>query len=1169
MSSITKKNKLLARLRLALLLGAATQGAQAYPQSYYQSSSVLATGHWVKITVDGEGIFQVSYDELKAWGFEDPSKVTVYGYSPLVDVKGTFTTTHVDDLPQTASMHTEDGRLLFYGESDSKMIPLYNEMWEVTRNYYDRQGVYFLTDSQPKKKIPVTAYKITATSAGYASFNTHFSLQYIENEAQNPMSAGVYYHDTPMAPGESRDFTFRVKNFDSSGSSQLGISNGYLVYYFYMNTSKAESLESSVSDNVKLTYRQNGSCAANTNSNWIYSTTADGMLQFQKPDGVPDALTDEEITLTLTRPASSTATYAAIDKVLLSYPRKSSLGDERQLIMHYCAGKELQRVIVRDTPQDAIAWNIDNPLDIKQYEIRRSDDIEEGRMTVSLSRLYTSKTDPCRIIVFTPSATHASVTYCGDVANSNIHGDKTPEMAIITTKTLENEARALAAIHEKYQGIRVNVYTQEEIFNEFSSGVRNPMAYRRMAKMFYDREPDVFKYLLLYGTGSWDNRGLTIASEDRLLTFQTEIPEHARDAHRCYTSDQYFGMLKDSFNPQQVHYTESDVAVGRMTVGTPTQAQAANMKIENFLQNPPSAAHYLRAVVGSDRGDSNAHYQQGEQAAAVFDELLSGSTVTRAHVADYPVTGGVTDAHTVLMDALKAGQGFLGYCGHGGPTSVTGTNLLTQAQIGYELYDLPVFAHFSSCDLFCFDRQTSLMDAMMALPRGGLIGGIGASRSVYLEYNQPLYLAVCREYALAQPGTTYGQVFQKARNIVVSDKDTTIAAATNTLCYNFLGDPAVPMSVPSYEMIVETIDGVKYEEGASIELLPLSRVTITGKLVRKDGLSGENFAGPGLLEVYETPRAGNKQTISNPDYKAGNGQPQYLSVNSKIDHLQAAESTFEIENGRFEAQIVLPELTGYGDLNRMVLTGTDSTTGDLAAATLTNVRFAAPGEDFESSLSDELPEIISMYIGTPDFRPEDATGADFTLYAEVRIPDSGLNRANGGLKAPGSWLLDSKTSYGNIFTGAVYTDKGTVILSREFSGLTDGQHTVKLTVENNFGQQNEAELSFCVMGSDILARLSCTDGGTGAECKGDVPVRGGAVFDMSHNADTEPSGRLLVFDSLGQTVFSKENVSFPYTWNLQDMSGTPVADGLYRAKVMLRSGTVFGGSPEIEFMVLK
>ncbi|MDE6311549.1 MAG: hypothetical protein K2L96_07015 [Muribaculaceae bacterium] len=1169
MSSITIKNTLLAPLGLALLLGASTQGAQAYPMSYYKSSSVLAAGHWVKISVEGEGIFQVSYDELKAWGFDDPSKVTVYGYSPLADVSGAFTTTHVDDLPQTASMHTEDGRLLFYGESDAKISPLYNEMWEITRNHYDRQGVYFLTDSQPAKKIPTTAYRVTATSAGYLSYNTHVSLQFIENEAQNPMSAGIYYHDTPMAPGESRDFTFRVKNFDTSGSSVLDMTKGYFLYYFYMNTNKAEALESNVSDNVKLTYRQNGMCSANTNSNWIYSTPADGMLQFQKPDGVSDALKDEDVTLTITRPATSTATYAAIDKVLFSYPRKSSLGDDRQLIMHYFSGKELQRVIIRDTPLDAVAWNVDNPMDIKQYEVRRNDDIEQGRMTLSLSRLYSSKTDPCRIVVFTPSAMHASVTYCGDVENSNIHGDKTPEMVIITTKTLINEARALAAIHEKHQGIRVKVYTQEEVFNEFSSGVRNPMAYRRMAKMFYDREPDVFKYMLLYGTGSWDNRNITLATDDRLLTFQTEVEEHARDAHRCYTSDQYFGMLKDNFNPQQVHYTESDIAVGRMTVSTPTQAQSANEKIERFMQNPPSAANYMRMVIGSDRGDSNAHYQQGEQVASVFEELLEGSTVTRAHVADYPVTNGMTDAHTILMEALKNGQGFLGYCGHGGPTGVTGTKLLNQAQIGNELYDVPVFAHFSSCDLFCFDRQSSLMDAMLALPRGGLIGGVGASRSVYLEYNQPLYLAVCRQYALAQPGMSYGQVFQKARNEVVNSKDTTIAAATNTLCYNFLGDPAVPMPVPRYEMEVETIDGVAYNKDAKIDLLPLSKVSITGKLVRKDGLSGEGFSGDGLLEVYETPRSGNKQTVSNPDYKAGNGQPQYLGVYSKLDHQQAAESSFEIKGGRFEAQIVLPELGNYGDLNRMVLTGTDSTTGEMAATALTNIRFAAPGEDFESTLSDEAPEILSMYIGTPDFRPEDATTSDFTIYAEVRIPESGLNRANGGLVSPGAWLLDSKKGYSNIFTGANYTDQGTVILSREFTGLTDGKHSLKLTVENNMGGQAEAELSFCVMGSDIKAELSCTDSANGLECKGDIPVREGAVFAMSHDSDAEPSGRLLVFDSLGNTVLSKENVSFPFTWNLQDMSGAAVADGLYRAKVMLKSGTVFGGSPEVEFMVLK
>ncbi|MDE6277863.1 MAG: hypothetical protein K2M06_07125 [Muribaculaceae bacterium] len=1171
MASFKLKNTLSASVAgVVLALAGTSPTAEAYPLSYYKSESILSKGHWVKISVEGEGIFQVSYDELRSWGFDDPTKVTVFGYSPLVDTGGTFTTTHVDDLPQTACLHTEDGRVLFYGESDAKLSPIHNESWLMTRNYYDRKGYYFLTDSQPQKKIETTAYKITSTSADYPTFYSHYSLNYYENEAQNPMKAGVYYHDKALSPGESREITFRIKDFDPSDRNNVKMDDAYFTYYFYMNSPQAEALESEVTGNVKVTYSQDGKCNSNTNANWRYSAIANGQKRFRKPDGSADALQDEDVTLKLTLPSGTKSTYAAIDRVYLCYPRKSRLGDERQLIMHYYAAKELQRVQVRDTPLDAVVWNVDNPFNITSYEVRRNDNIEEGRLTVSFPHYYSQQTKPCRMVVFSPSATHAAVSYCGDVANTNIHGTATPEMAIITTASLANEARALAAIHEKYQGIRVGVFVQDDVFNEFSSGARTPMAYRRMAKMFYDRESDVFKYLLLYGSGSWDNRGIVIEPEDRLLTFQVEIAEHARDLHRCYTSDQYFGMLQDTYNPAQIHYTESNITVGRLNLPTPQQAQSANSKIEAFMQNPPSPAEYLRMVVSSDQGDSNAHYQQGEEAAAELEKTMPGATVTRAHAVDYPITGGVSEAHTVIMDGFRRGQGFFGYSGHGGPTGVSGVGILGMAQTGRELYDTPVFAHFSSCDLFCFDRSSSLMDAMMSLSRGGIIGGVGASRSVYLEYNQPLYLAVCRHYANATPGMTYGEIFRKARNEVVTAPGASAASVTNTLCYNYLGDPAVPMPVPAYELVIETIDGNPYDASQKMSISPLSPIKIAGHIVRKDGKSGAGFSGSGLVEVYETPRKGNEMSVSNPDYKAGNGQPQTLKVRSKLDHQTLGEAPFEVEGGRFEAEIVLPDLVNYGDLNRMVLTATNPTTGDMAATTATNLYLAEPGEDFESSLNPEAPEILSMYIDRPDFGHGDLTGPAFTLYAVVRIPDSGLNMANNGLTTTGRLTLDVATSYSDIYNGAEYTDGGTVILSRKFEGLSDGRHTLKLSLQSNLGSTGEAELDFYVLSSDLKGELTCKDAGaTEDETDGSAPVRTEASFDMTHNGESTPACRLLIFDSLGHTVFSADGVSFPYVWNLKDNSGAPVADGIYRAKAMLSSGNLFGSSEQVEFMVLK
>lgn len=64
----------------------------------YADNSVLSKGNWVKIRIEQDGIYKLTYSELKKMGFDDPSKVAVYGYGgwPLEE---DFTKPYVDDLP--------------------------------------------------------------------------------------------------------------------------------------------------------------------------------------------------------------------------------------------------------------------------------------------------------------------------------------------------------------------------------------------------------------------------------------------------------------------------------------------------------------------------------------------------------------------------------------------------------------------------------------------------------------------------------------------------------------------------------------------------------------------------------------------------------------------------------------------------------------------------------------------------------------------------------------------------------------------------------------------------------------------------------------------------------------------------------------------------------------
>ena len=61
------------------------------------------------------------------------------------------------------------------------------------------------------------------------------------------------------------------------------------------------------------------------------------------------------------------------------------------------------------------------------------------------------------------------------------------------------------------------------------------------------------------------------------------------------------------------------------------------------------------------------------------------------------------------------------------------------------------------------------------------------------------------------PGTTYGQLFTQGRNKLVTSGGLSSARVTNALCYNYIGDPALPMPVPGYKVVIDRINGQAYD----------------------------------------------------------------------------------------------------------------------------------------------------------------------------------------------------------------------------------------------------------------------------------------------------------------------------------------------------------------------
>ena len=71
-------------LAVAAMLLCAVGAARALPAETYATKSALASGKWVKVSVDATGIYRLTPATLRRWGFADPSRSAFTDTEPTV-----------------------------------------------------------------------------------------------------------------------------------------------------------------------------------------------------------------------------------------------------------------------------------------------------------------------------------------------------------------------------------------------------------------------------------------------------------------------------------------------------------------------------------------------------------------------------------------------------------------------------------------------------------------------------------------------------------------------------------------------------------------------------------------------------------------------------------------------------------------------------------------------------------------------------------------------------------------------------------------------------------------------------------------------------------------------------------------------------------------------------
>ncbi|MDE6309477.1 MAG: hypothetical protein K2L81_04705, partial [Muribaculaceae bacterium] len=488
--------------------------ASAFCPTFYKEKSVLASGNWVKIKVVDNGIYQFTADQLREMGFSDPSKVVVCGYGGAALTSQRFNPEDPDDLPQTPVVRTDDGRILFYGEGPQSVSLSYNQYYHhnIRTNYSATAGYYFLTDSQSPSSLPRVSRNVSNTD----DVTTHTAIEFYDFNEANPGQGGARFFSRNIKETGNRPLTFTVT------APIAGSTRGYVSY-----TSVAKS--GRVEPRFSVTFDNDIKPGASTHNSGLVQTT--DLQIFSRLYGYQYfALREEggsnEYTVTVA-PNSSTAastafSYGANDWVFFSYPSHNTLADRSQRIMHFPNVLKSQRIkfSLDDASTKTLIWDITDVTNIRQFNTFRS---STNQLWLTPDKSYNTSDSPAlRAIAFDPQRQFPTPEVVGAIDNQNLHAMPTPHMLIITNETCYDAAQRLAQAHRELQGIDVVVAKQSEVFNEFSSGTPDVMAYRRAAKMFFDRDTLKFRSLLLFGHGIYDNRQIAFKANDALLTYQTD-----------------------------------------------------------------------------------------------------------------------------------------------------------------------------------------------------------------------------------------------------------------------------------------------------------------------------------------------------------------------------------------------------------------------------------------------------------------------------------------------------------------------------------------------------------------------------------------------------------------------------------------------------------------------
>ena len=1110
------------RLEGSLAPNPVTRG---FVQKSYAAHSVLASGEVYKVALDRTGVYRLTYAQLESMGVQmsglDIRKISIYGnggfqlpentHDPVAD--------DIQEIPVKAIDQNGNGLfdpedyLVFYARGIVEWRYAPASGFTHTYNIYSDYAYYFIKVNQPPARQLAVQSSTSATPTHVVSSYRYHGL--LEEDLISPTGIGRLWFKDAFDVLTTRTYNISVPELEGGTSVELVLnmavsSPSYSSYFSYKaDGGRLESAGFSASS---------GSVRA---SKYVFtpsSTSFSLELEYSKPSNTSKGWLDyievgAQCLLKQTGPQMDFRCPASVGEGNVTEYRLTAPGGAPTV------------------------WDVTDPY---QYSEVPLTDNGDGLFSFRL------KSDMLHEFVSFYASQAYSVVPVGRVANQDLHAMEAVDLVILTHPAFRAQADELAEFRRTNDGMRVQVVTTSQVYNEFGSGAQDISAIRNFMKMLYERYPsDPPKNLLLFGKVSYDFRNRKGVGSCYIPNYQAS---EVFDADGCLSTDDYFVKL-DDYEGDNNNGT-MDAGIGRIPASSVSQASAVVRKLKEYASLDalnPSASNMVsnmadwRNVItfsADDDADDMGHLRNADNIAVQVAARFPVYNIEKIYLDAYKKVSTsqgqrYPEANEAMNQRVNKGTLLFAYMGHGGDNGWAHERFLKRSDInGWTNRYNPAFFYAGSCSFGMYDKLSanSPSEDMLFKPDGGAIGVISAARSSYGGTNESFGIQLML-HLLAEDSNgghlTMGEVFAAAKN-----------RCGMVQMYVLFGDPSMTLAFPKGVVVTDSING-----SASIlrdTLQALSFVTVSGHVCGSDGKPDPGFNGYVYPAIYD--KSSMVRTLLN----NSNSREVEFELQKNILY----KGKVSVSNGRFRFGFLLPKDInydyGFGKISYYAYGGHADANG------FDSVRI---GGVCDTVIPDSRGPDIRLYLNDESFVSGGIVGDHPTLLAEIS-DEHGVNTAGIGIGHDIVAVLDQDEGSRIVLNDYYECDENSSLtgsIRYLLSDLPEGGHSLTLRVWDVLNNRSEATILFNVVSQQELSLDHVLNYPN--------PFTTHTSFYFEHNQiQTTIEARIQIFTVSGRLVRTLLHTEFaesfrcgPIEWDGRDDFGGRLAKGTYLYRLTVRT----------------